>query len=255
MGLWVMTGEQDHADDRQNSADSEATKCERREVIGFTEHGNGDRDRDERVDDREPGDYEIGRADGICRLHEIATQQRGDDQSDDAQDHEFVDLVGLPAIDENLRDGDHEAIEGARGDDVEHCPKSFPEDEECDTGRDDDGREQPHDEEQLCIGECAFEGVDGRERNEDSDSQDGKCDTPSNARIRGNPVDTRVDDVRENHRDHTKWLHDDEGREPERNQLDDDGERQQECSDHPGGATQQKHHLPPREAGFRAITV
>ena len=53
---------------------------------------DADRDGDERIDDGEAGDHEVGRADRVGGLHEVGAERRREQHADDADDREPLEL-------------------------------------------------------------------------------------------------------------------------------------------------------------------
>ena len=86
MRLRVVLGQLEDAEDRDAAATTQMKPRPERHLRGFAQHHDADRDGDERIDDREAGDHQVGRTDRVRGLHEVRAEHRGEQHADDADD-------------------------------------------------------------------------------------------------------------------------------------------------------------------------
>ena len=75
------------------AGDEERGERPERRVLRLAEHEHADADGDDRVDDGEPGDDEVGRPDGVRGLHEVEAAEARSREPDAAEHRQPVELA------------------------------------------------------------------------------------------------------------------------------------------------------------------
>lgn len=245
----MVAGESDDAPHRDRAGDGEDDEHPPRGCGRFPQHHHADQHGHERIDDRESGDDEVGRARTVGGLHEVRADGGGRDQREHADRGDPLELTGLDPLDHDLRERRDEAVEHAGADHVEECAHTVPQDQPARTEDDDDHEQQGEDHEELAVGHLLLRGVDRGEEDEEEDAADTAHDRGQRLPGRRMTRDAGVQQRGDDERDGTQWLHDDQGRLHEGGQLADDGETQHEGADEPGGPCEQPLDLVQGQTG------
>ena len=139
----------------------------------------------DRVDDREAGDDQVGRAGGVGALHEVGADDGADDQGGQACERQPVEVAVLDALDDHLGQRRDEAVDDAGGGDVEERAHALaqPDPQPGEHERDDD--QQHQDRDQLAVRHRLLRREQRRDGDEDEDAADARADRDERALASG----------------------------------------------------------------------
>ena len=245
----MVAGEAHHSPHRDGAGDREDHHDPRRCGRSLAEDDHADEHRDERIDDGESRDDQVGRPRAVGGLHEVSADRCRRQEREHADRRDPFELAGLDALDHDLRERRDEAVEHAGADHVEEGAHAAAEDEPASAEDDDHDQKQREDHEELAIGHLLLCRIDRGEEHEQEDPADAARDRRDRLPRGRMTRDSGVEQGRDDERDGAQRLHDDQRRLDERRELADDGETEHQRADEPGGARQQSLDLIEAESG------